>query len=185
MKLRKWFVILPVALAFAITANAQQQPPLQKAPAKKAKKVWGDEDVASLRTDADKFVDKKTADEAAAKAAAEAAKGNKVPPPPPAELAKIAPGIVKGFPTTVEGMEKRVAEKKEEMAGTQALIPDLEKSVQDAPNDLAKAALQKKLDSFRAIIKEQETELKALEYSLQQLKSGAAPATPPAKQPQG
>lgn len=186
--MKRMIQIIVTALALGVAAcaaGAQQAPPPAKAePAKpKAKKVWSNEDVTSLRHPADVYEEKKRkqAEEEAAKAKQQSAPGKAAPQSSGEKAASPADAYL---PKTVEEAEKRIAEKREEIQFQTEYIERLRDAVANADSDLARAALQKKLDGFIALLNEANAELKTLEGRLQELKAKAEAPKPPGVPPQ-
>ena len=96
-----------LGLSLTVYAQAEPQKPAQSAqkkPAAKARKVWTDEDVSSLQTPADAYLEKKQAqDEAAARQAAASQQ------PVAAKSANTAHLPLLSNPKTVEDADRMIA----------------------------------------------------------------------------
>ncbi len=182
MSARIWMRLGMAVLLSGSVALAQQQtpPPAKQEKPKKAKKVWGDEDVKDLRKPADEYAEQKQADDDAAKAKKDAPPAAQKPAEKPA-----ADDPTAGFPKTVAETVKLLDEKNEEVAFAQQTVEDLTKQVEEAASDEQKAALQKKLDAQVAAVKEAETELKLIEAHLKKLRAqpGQGTPAPPVQKP--
>ena len=190
MRSRIWFglgLAVLLGLAPASFARQSQQPPppaekeKPKPPAKKAKRVWTDEDVKDLRKPSDEYVEKKAAAEQDAKdkekAAAQkepAAKETK-PAEPAAESSFIAP-------TTVEEAEKRITEKREEIKFAEDSVRQLREEYINEKNEQIREDLKGRLAKMEKNVEEAYADLELLEKSLKELKSKGS--TPQPESPQ-
>lgn len=160
---------------FACAAGAQQAPPPKTDPAKpKAKRVWTNDDVTTLRQPSDVYAEEKRlkAEEAAAKAKEKPAAGGAAAQKPVSREDKI-------LPKTLEEAEKRVAGKVYEIEQEQEYIERLRSEFAEATTDEARAAHQKRLDAALALLEESQSELKKIDARLQEFRANPpAPAAP-------
>jgi hypothetical protein len=166
-------------LVLPLAAQQQQPPPAppsKQQPAKKAKKVWTNEDLIELRRPADKYIDEKERAEKIARAqeVLEKEKAAQKPGQPVAEKEKAAEDD--WLPKTVEECEKLIAEKKKEIEFQKERIEQTRTLVEAASNDNARESLTKRLNEEQAALKEAEDELAKLEEHLEKLL--AAPPKP-------
>jgi chromosome segregation ATPase len=157
-------------------AGAQQAPPPKTEPAKpKAKRVWTNDDVTTLRQPSDVYEEEKRQQaEEAAKAKEKAAAGGVAAPKPVSREDKI-------LPKTLDEAEKRVAGKVYEIGQEQEYIERLRSEFAEAKTDEARAAHQKRLDAALALLEESQGELKKIDARLQEFRANptaqsAAPA---------
>jgi chromosome segregation ATPase len=179
MKGKMQFLIAASALCLAMAANAQQAPPSKTEPAKpKAKKVWTNDDVTTLRQPSDIYEEgkRKQADEAAAKASQKAATSQS-----PADKQKPKPKDY--LPKTAEEAEKRVAAKQYEIGQQHESIDRAKQEQAEATSDEARAGFQKRIDALTAALDESIAEMHALDGRKQELKSNLPPAPQTATQP--
>lgn len=173
--------ILIAAAAFLIlgfAASAQQAPPTKSPPAKpKAKRVWTNDDVGTLRKPVDEYEDakRKQADEEAAKKAEAAKTAAETPGEKP------APKPEDFLPKTVEEGEKRVAAKQYEIEMQYEAIELVKKEQAEATTEESRAAFQKRIDTLTATLEEAIGELRATDARLKELKS--KPPAPPKPEP--
>jgi len=161
---------------FACAAGAQQAPPPKTEPAKpKAKRVWTNDDVTTLRQPSDVYEEEKRliAEEAAAKAKEKPAAGGAAAQKPMSREERI-------LPKTLEEAEKRVAGKVYEIEQEQEYIERLRSEFAEATTDEARAAHQKRLDAAIALLEESNAELKKIDARLQEFRANpsAQPAAP-------
>ena len=159
-------------------AGAQQAPPPKTEPAKpKAKRVWTNDDVTTLRQPSDVYEEEKRQQaEAAAKAKEKAAAGgaSDAAQKPMSREERI-------LPKTLEEAEKRVAGKLYEVGQEQEYIDRLRSEFAEATTDEARAAHQKRLDAAIALLEESNAELKKIDARLQEFRANPpAPAQPAA-----
>ena len=159
-------------------AGAQQAPPPKTEPAKpKAKKVWTNDDVTTLRQPSDVYEEEKRmkAEEEAAKAKEKPAAGDAAAQKPMSREERI-------LPKTLEEAEKLVAGKLYEVEQEQEYIDRLRSEFAEATTDAARAAHQKRLDAALALLEESQAELKKIDARLQEFRANppapAAPADP-------
>lgn len=148
-----------------------QQPPQEEPqPAAKAKKVWTNEDVISLRTPADIYQAEKEAQEAAAaRAAAKEAEEAKV--------RKEADPAIK-LPATVEETTKLIKAKEDQIDDEQNALERLVKDLPNTPED-QKAAMQKEVDRVAGDLPKVRSELKVLQTHLEKLTKAQLNEAPP------
>jgi hypothetical protein len=159
---------------FACATGAQQAPPPKTEPAKpKAKRVWTNDDVTTLRQPSDVYEEEKRlkAEEAAAKAKEKPAAEGTAAQKPMSREERI-------LPKTVEEGEKLVAGKLYEIEQEQEYIDRLRSEFAEAKTDEARAAHQKRLDAAIALLEESQGELKQIDARLQEFR-----ANPPAPAP--
>jgi chromosome segregation ATPase len=174
MKRTMQLLISASALCIMVcAAGAQQAPPPKAEPAKpKAKRVWTNDDVTTLRQPSDAYEEEKRQQaEAAAKAKEKAAAGgaSDAAQQPVSREDKI-------LPKTLEEAEKRVAAKVYEVGQEQEYIERLRSEFAEATTDEARAAHQKRLDAAIALLEESQAELKKIDARLQEFR-----ANPPAQ----
>jgi hypothetical protein len=156
------------------TPQPSSQPPDPSAP--KQKKVWTNDDMPTLRTPADTYVEEKEAQEAAA---AEAASKR-------AELEKQIKqaGLTIDLPPTAGETQRLIKSKQERVQELKDHLMVLTQSLPDAPEDL-KAANQKQIEEFTGESQRLQMEIKVLQDHLQSLaktpasEPPSAPSTPP------
>jgi len=161
---------------FVCAAGAQQAPPPKTEPAKpKAKRVWTNDDVTTLRQPSDVYEEEKRQQaEEAAKAKEKAAAGGAAAQKPASREDKI-------LPKTLEEAEKLVAGKLYEIEQENEYIERLRSEFAEATTDAARAAHQKRLDAAIALLEESNAELKKIDGRLQELRSNPpAPGQPAA-----
>ncbi len=160
---------------FVCAAGAQQAPPPKTEPAKpKAKRVWTNDDVTTLRQPSDAYEEEKRQQaEDAAKAKEKAAAGGAAAQKPVSREDKI-------LPKTLEEAEKRVAGKVYEIEQEQEYIDRLRSEFAEATTDAARAAHQKRLDAALALLEESQAELKKIDARLQEFRANPPAPAPPA-----
>lgn len=168
-------MIVLSALLMVCAAGAQQAPPSKTEPAKpKAKRVWTNEDVGTLRKPVDEFEDakRKQAEEEAAKQKADATKPAQQTPGE-----KPAPKPEDFLPKTVEEAEKTLAAKQYEIEMQYEAIELVKKEQAQATTDESRAAFQKRIDTLTATLEEAIGEMRAVDARMKELKS--KPPAPP------
>lgn len=193
-------VWLGIALALAIfpaavvgqqtsqssSAQASQQPATsadkkaKPAATTKAPKVWTEDDIASIRTPADDYMDEQRAQEqAAAEAAAEtakqkqtAAKAPKAPAPP-----------LLSNPKSAEDADKMIAWEQRDIDSQQKYLDQLRKQIETAPPD-QQAHLQSWIDHEVKTIADTKKEQAGLETQKADMEKKAAAAKAAAGQQQ-
>jgi hypothetical protein len=177
MQLRRissWLVaVIVLALLLAAPAGAQQQPEQEKERPKRAKRVWTNEDVKDLRTPADEYLRQR---EAAAAAAAEKQQAPAAGAAENGETAEIdgTDGYI--APKTVEEAEVRVADKRDEIRHTVEAIRQLREEYFRETDDQTRGTVRGKIERSSRDLDAAEKELERLEGSLEELRSGKAPA---------
>jgi chromosome segregation ATPase len=176
-RIASWTLALAVACLLALPLAAQQPPPAppsKQQPARKAKKVWTNEDLIELRRPSDKYIDEKEKAEKIARAQEilEKEKAAQKPGQPAAEKEQADDWL----PKTVEECDKLIAEKKKEIEFQKERIEQTRMLVESASNENAREALTKRLNEEQAALKEAEDELAKLEEHLEKLL--AAPPKP-------
>jgi hypothetical protein len=153
------------------------QPPQHPDPsAPKAKKVWTNDDIPSLRSPAETYLAKKEAQEAAA---AEAASKR-------AELEKQIKqaGLTIDLPPTEGETQRLIKSKQERVQELKDHLMALTQSIPDAPEN-QKAANQKQIEEFTGESQRLQMEIKVLQNHQQSLvktpasEPPSAPGTPP------
>jgi len=160
---------------FACAAGAQQAPPPKTDPAKpKAKRVWTNDDVTTLRQPSDVYEEEKRlkAEEAAAKAKEKPAAEGTAAQKPMSREERI-------LPKTLEEAEKRVAGKLYEIGQEQEYIERLRSEFAEAKTDEARAAHQKRLDAALALLEESQEEFKKIDARLQEFRANPSAPTAP------
>jgi hypothetical protein len=163
--------------------NAQassQQMPTPEQPASKKRKIWTNDDMASLRSPADTYLAEKEAQEAADAEAA--AKKEAL-----AKQIKEA-GLTLNLPSTSEETQTLIRGKQDQIKDLQEATDRLSKDLPDAPPE-RKPEVQKEIETFKGYLQKAQLELKALQDHLQNLAKTApsepssAPSAPPATPP--
>jgi hypothetical protein len=181
MKILRVALAMLLGLALALPGMAQQEPPAPKPdenpkPAKRAKKVWTEDDLPSIRKPMDEYLDKQAAEAAAAKAASETAateaaaqpSGKKQPGPEEAPT-----GVF--FPTSLEQVEKWLAFKVEEVYFQEQTVSELRNQYFAASGE-ERQKLAAKLEEQTKILEQGREELKELRAHRERMQS-----KPPAK----
>jgi hypothetical protein len=207
--MKRTLILLTAAAVFflmAPAAGAQQQsgtaPAKQaKAPAKKAKKVWGEEDLGSLRKASDEYAESKARAEEAAAAGEAAAKSGEAKPGTmgaegeaavKAENDKSLTEHDEGSPTdrsrgdmfagievdTLEQVEEQVDLKGKELVGMEELLYQARRKFEATGNPAEREDLQKEIDGAAGHVERIKAEIawleaRALEIS-ERLKAAAA-----------
>jgi len=153
--------------------NAQQSAPAPQ-PAKPkppAKRVWTDDDLASIRKPWDTYADEKgRADQGAP---AQAKPEEKAAAPQPQRPVTRDPYIV---PKTADEAEERITNKRMEIGYQLEAMDPLRQELKSETNPAVRQNMLKKLESMSVDLQEAETQLKLLQTDLEQLKSPAQPA---------
>lgn len=125
--------LLMVAPLAGAQQNAPAQPAAQPQQAKKAPqtKVWTDDDMDSLRTPADIYLEQQREAEAKAAAAAQAAA---VKPAAPAGPVNHAPAALSN-PKTVDSADKMIAWEDRDISAQQEYVQRLKQQLETAPAD--------------------------------------------------
>jgi hypothetical protein len=174
-----------MVLGFSGAAHAQsesqkpEQPAKEQKPAAKARKVWTEDDVSSLRTPADAYREKKEAqDEAAAKQAA----SGKQTPSNKLEPASHPPKL--SNPKTVEEADGMIAWEKRDVDAQQEDLERLQKQLNEAPAD-QKEKLQALIVEHQRILADTRKEMLGLVEQKKGLekKSSSANSASSAKPP--
>ena len=155
-------------LCLASAAAAQQTPPPSQAePAKpKAKKVWTNEDMGSVRKPEDEYADQKAAEADKAKQElAKAAADQKGPAKPAEKKPKDY------LPKTAEEAQQRLAAKQYEIGQQYDAVDLVKKEQEQATSPEARAGFQKRIDILSATLEESIAELHAIDARLQELKA--------------
>ncbi len=173
-------------LGLSLAAYAQAEPqkpaqPAQKKHAAKARKVWTNEDVGSLATPADLYLEKKQAqDEAAAKQAAASQQ------PADAKSAKLAshPALLSN-PKTAADADRMIAWEQRDIDAQQEHLALLRKELEEAPAD-DKDRLQKLVQERIQIIADTRKEMEGLvaqRKGLEKKPASNSATNPPPQQP--
>jgi hypothetical protein len=193
MRARTWFgfgLAALLALSPATFARQAQQPPppaekeKPKPPAKKAKRVWTDEDVKGLRKPSDEYAEKKAAAEqqdAKEKEKAAEQKDPAVKEAKPAEQ-ETADESTYIAPTTVEEAEKRISEKREEIKFAEDAVQQLRSDYFNEKNEQIREDLKARLAKMEKNVEEAYAELALLEQSLKELKAKGSASQPESPQ---
>lgn len=199
--MRTFKVLLTMAafacVSLAAAAQSQQQappskPPEQKeqakAPAKKAKKVWGEDDVKDLRKPWDEHTDaQRTAAEAKAAADAKAAEDAKAAANAPAQEKSTNPidpktGKPIVDPDSVEGLEEQLKNWQLSLKNTETELEAARKRMAELtgnPERWESAKLE--VEILEGNIQDTKKRIAELEPRIEQAKKpGAKPAAPPA-----
>lgn len=171
-------------LGLSLAAHAQakgQEPaqPAQKEPAAKARKVWTNDDVGSLRTPADAYLENKEAQDEAANRQAVAPRRSSAAKP-----ANAAHPPLLSNPKTAEDADRMIAWEQRDIDAQQEFVDRLRQELAEAPAD-DKQRLQKLIDERIQIIADTRKEkdgLMAQKAGLQK-KSAAGKTTNPSPQP--
>ncbi len=175
------------ALGLSLGAYAQgepqkpAQPAQKKKPATKARKVWTDEDVGSLRTPADDYVEMKQAQDEAA-AAKVAAASQQAAPAKPATKTKAQPPLLSN-PKNLEDADKMIAWEQRDIDAQTEDLARLRKQLEEAPAS-DKELVQKLVEQHIRILDETRKEQEGLKTRRKALEKKPAPgstANPPAQ----
>jgi transcriptional regulator of NAD metabolism len=161
---------------------SSQQIPVPEQPAPRKRKVWTNDDMASLRSPADTYLAEKESQEAASAEAA--AKKEAL-----AKQIKEA-GLTLNLPATSEETRRLIQAKQNQIRDLQDGTDRLIKDLLDAPPE-RKLEIQKEIETFKGYLEKAGLELKVLLDHLQSLaktapnespSSFAPPATPPSQE---
>ncbi len=184
LKLAGW--ILAGTLSVALAVGAQQQPapkPEEKPkPAKKARRVWTEDDIAGVRKPSDEYADQKSAEYAAAQAAAQKkpeASEQKPIIDPVSGKPYVDPDSLEGLQEQLKRWEGSVARTEQQIGEARAKLAQTTDSERWESVKMEADLLEENLaDTLRRI-----EELKARIAASKPPAKGAAPQTPPAKPP--
>ncbi len=173
-------------LGLPLGAYAQAEPqkpaqPAQKKPATKTRKVWTNEEVGSLRTPADDYLEVKQAqDEAAAK---QAAASQQPQQPVPAKSANAPHPPLLSNPKNLEDADKMIAWEQRDIDAQTEDLARLRKQLEEAPAS-DKERVQKLVEQHTRILDETRKEQEGLKTRRKALEKKPAPgstANPPAQ----
>lgn len=157
----------------ASPARQQTTSPQKTKPATpKSPKVWTDDDIGSVRTPADDYLDQERAQaEQAAAANAAAGKQAQEAAAKPASRTDAPPAL--SNPKSVESADKMIAWEQRDLDAQKETLNQLQKQLQTAP-DSAKPNLQDQIQKSMRLISETQKEKDALEAQKQDLQKKAA-----------
>jgi hypothetical protein len=136
----------------------------------KPKKVWTNDEVVSLRTPADIYLDEKEAQQAAdAEAAAKKAELQK-------EMKDA--GITLDLPSTADATQQSIQDREDRIKDFQQRVDILRHDLPDAPAD-RKEAMHKQLDRFSSEMRRTQLEVRILRDHLKELNKVKAAEPPP------
>jgi len=159
----------------ALRAQQSAPAPQPAKPKPPAKRVWTDDDLASLRKPWDTYADEKgRADQSAS---AQAKPEEKAAAPQPERPVTRDPYIV---PKTADEAEERIANKRMEIGYQLEAMDPLRQELKSETNPAVRQIQLKKLGSMSVDLQEAETQLKLLQTDLEQLKSPSSAPTQPA-----
>ena len=182
MKTRKgllFSVVLACATAVGLATPAGAQSDSQKnvtpakyrkvnkkqAPAAKTHKVWTDDDLATVRTPADSYAEKETAQAQAATAAtqqAEAAKQTSATSAKPSKTPPLA------HANSVDDADKKIAWEERDIQAQEEFIDRTQRELDQAPSD-QREHLQKVIEENQKILADTRKELAGLQAQRKQL----------------
>lgn len=175
-----WFLTGFLVAALAVGAQSQQPPPKPEEkpkPAKKAKKVWTEEDLSGLRRPSDEYAEKKAA-EADAAAAAAAKQAERKPGEAPApEEPRIDPVSGKPIydPDSPEGMQ-------EQLTNWEGSLVRLQEALREARARLADTQDPSRWETARTEVDLLEQNIVETQRRIGELKAKLA-ANPPTEKP--
>ncbi len=187
MKSRKGLllsVIFAAATAVVLAAPAHAQSDAQKsatpakyrkttkkqAPAPKTHKVWTEDDLATVRTPADSYAEKETAQAQAAAAATQQPDAAKQTSAEPAKPSKVAP---LAHANSVDDAEKKIAWEQRDIQGQQETIDRLQQELGQATPE-RKEHLQQLIEQHKQILAETRKEMAGLQDQKKQLEKPAS-----------
>jgi len=172
--------VLGLSLAAHAQVEGQKPPqPAQKKPAAKARKVWSNDDLTSLHSPADVYLEKKEAqDEAAAKQAADSQQPSAAKPVSP------SPAPLLSNPKTVEDADRMIAWEKRDIDAQQEYLDRLRKQLEEARAE-DKERLQKLIQERTQVVADTRKEMEGLMAQKKGLEKKPAPGktTNPPPQP--
>ncbi len=172
--------VLGLSLAACAQAGPQEPAqPAQKKPPAKARKVWSNDDLTSLRSPADVYLRKKEAqDEAAAKQAAASQQPAAAKPVSPSRAPLLS------NPKTVEDADRMIAWEKRDIDAQQEFVDRLRKQLEEAPPE-DKERLQKLIQERIQVVADTRKEMEGLVAQKKGLEKKPAPGktTNPPPQP--
>ena len=154
-------------------ANTDQK---AKPAAAKSAKVWTDDDISSLRTPEDIYLDQQ------ARAAQDAAAANPSQPAPAAKKQIGAPPVLSN-PKTVDDADKMIAWEQRDVDSQQQYVDKLKQELDNAPAD-QKDQLQNLLQQRIQILNATRKEMQGIEAQKQQLEKKPAADSNSTGQPQ-
>jgi hypothetical protein len=177
-------VILAAATAVALAAPAHAQSNSQKsatpakyrkttkkqAPAAPTHKVWTEDDLATVRTPADSYAEKATAQAQASSAAAQQADAAKQTSAEPAKPSKVAP---LAHANSVDDADKKIAWEERDIQGQEETIDRLQQELGQATPD-RKEHLQQLIEQHKQILADTRKELAGLQAQRKQLEKPGA-----------
>jgi hypothetical protein len=164
-------------------AQPNATPAKQDKPAPKPHKVWTEDEVGSLRTPADAYIDAKDKQAAQAAAAQQSATANEKAPPKKEQKGVPPPTLTN--PKSLEDADKMIAWENRDVAAQQEFLEKVKQELDDAPAD-QKERLTKLLEERTKILADTREELKNLETKKKEIEkpaphSDAAGAQPPSQ----
>ncbi len=174
-----WLALLLLFGPFDLAGQNPAASPQQK-PSSKAKRVWTEDDLVTLRKPWDLYViaqEKKAAEEKAAREAEEAAKKSAPKPAEPGAARAPAAEGAPPTPETIPALEDRVFEARKKVAALEQKLQDAERAAYDSREDERAAALQAQ-EAVAQELEKARSELKLLEDKLQALKAAQSNESP-------
>lgn len=173
-----------ITIAFSVAAQAQSEPKAtDKTPAKKQKpapkpthKVWTEDNISTVRTQADAVIDaqdRQTVNNAAAAQAEEASEKQPAADPskPPAKKAPLSQA------KSVEDADAKIAWEKRDIQGQEEYIAGLEQRLSSATPE-ERAHLQQTIEQHKQYIVESRKEMQGLEEQKKEFQNPKKPAAP-------
>ena len=161
----------------ATNPQTTQKSPEKPKPAAKSTKVWTEDDISSVRTPADDYMDVVRAQTAASAAAANQ------PKPAGTNAAKPDQPPLLSNPKTVDSADKMIAWEQRDIDSQQEYLQKLQSQLATAPDD-QKAHIQAWIDQEIKTIADTKKEQAGLVAQKKDLEKKAAAASDGSKQPQ-
>ncbi len=177
---------LTIVIAFSVAAQAQSEPQKvtkpaqtkQQKPATAAKthKVWTEDDISTVRTQADRFIDasdrqRQAATEAATAQEASEKQAVSSPAKPPAKKPPLSQA------KSVDDAEAKIGWEKRDIQGQEEYIAGLEQRLPSATPE-ERAHLQQLIATHKQYIVESQKEMQGLEEQKRNFQKPQAPAAP-------
>jgi chromosome segregation ATPase len=144
----------------------------------KARKVWTNDNITSLRTPADEYQEWADEKNTGASASAEPQKSSPASGAPGRQNA--ATNEV-SLPDNVEAVEQQIQKTEQEIRRKQSVLDEASAAVASAGSDLERSELQSNVEGAKLDLDTSNDELKQLQARLAQLKSNRPPDSEPAK----
>jgi len=144
------------------SASSRSLPSPSPAPGRAAKKVWTDDSIDEVRTDADRYLDAKQASGGAAKTSpAETAEGSAT-----TRKGSAAPPPVLHIPGSPEETQKAIDERKSLSENFNTLLSNAEGRLKTETDPVVRKTLAEKANLLRLDIKTTNSEIETLEKAL-------------------